>query len=57
VRIGRELLEGYRRLTFMMLDGDVVPRRRLELFVSVCEAIQHTHHKGSSPRYPRDRRV
>jgi serine/threonine protein kinase len=30
-------------------DKKLTPRQRLELFVPVCQAIQHAHQKGDSP--------
>src|SRR5262245_32562692 len=27
-------------------QNQLTPRQRLELFVSVCQAVQHAHHKG-----------
>jgi hypothetical protein len=39
-------------------DHRLTPRQRLELFVPVCQAIQHAHQKGiivtSSPQHPGD---
>jgi WD40 repeat protein/serine/threonine protein kinase len=40
-----ELVRGF-AITAFCDQHQLTPRRRLELFLSVCQAVQHAHHKG-----------
>ena len=42
--LSKELQETYRRLFTLRLQ--LSTRQRLELFIQVCQAVQHAHQKG-----------